>query len=75
MVYLRSIAPPLTRITIAGAIGAAFHIGQGNCDLTDGKAVEFSRTVLEQTDIDGEIIACKVLRVSLYSVGCIVICF
>jgi len=59
MVSLRSIAPSLTRITIAAAIGAAFHIGQGNCDLIDGKAVEFSRAALEQTDIDGEVIACE----------------
>jgi len=59
MVSLRSIAPSLTRITIAGAIGAAFHIGQGNCDLIDEKAVAFSRAALEQTDIDGEVIACE----------------
>ncbi len=59
MVSLRALAPSLTRITIAGAIGAALHIGQGNCDLIDAKAVEFSRAALEQTDIDGEVIACE----------------
>ena len=59
MVSLRALAPSLTRITIAGAIGAALHIGQGNCDLIDGKAVEFSRAVLAQTDIEGEVIACE----------------
>ncbi len=32
LVSLRALAPSLTRITIAGAIGAALHVGQGNCD-------------------------------------------
>lgn len=59
MVSLRSIAPSLTRITIAGAIGAALHIGQGDCDLVDAKAVQFSRAALAQTDIDGEVISCE----------------
>lgn len=59
MVTLRAIAPSLTRITVAGAIGAALHIGQGNCDLVDDQAVEFSRAVLHQTDIDGEVICCE----------------
>ena len=59
MVSLRAIAPSLTRITIAGAIGAGLHIGQGNKDLVDAKAVEFSRAVLAQTDLDGEIISCE----------------
>jgi fructose-1,6-bisphosphatase II len=49
----------LTRITIAGAVGAALHIGQGNPDLVDEKAVEFSRAVLAQTDVDGEVISCE----------------
>jgi fructose-1,6-bisphosphatase II len=49
----------LTRITVAGAVGAAIHIGQGNEDLIDSKAVEFSRAVLAQTDIEGEVIACE----------------
>jgi fructose-1,6-bisphosphatase II len=49
----------LTRITIAGAVGAALHIGQGNPDLVDEKAVEFSRAVLTQTDVDGEVISCE----------------
>lgn len=56
---LRALAPSLTRITVAGAVGASFHIGQGNCDLIDAKAVEFSRAVLAQTDVDGEVICCE----------------
>ena len=59
MVSLRALAPSLTRITVAGAVGAALHIGQGNCDLVDAKAVEFSRAVLAQTDIAGEVICCE----------------
>src|SRR5512136_2814500 len=59
MVSLRALAPSLTRITVAGAIGAALHIGQGNCDLIDKEAVEFSRAALAQTDIEGEVIACE----------------
>jgi fructose-1,6-bisphosphatase II len=49
----------LTRITVAAAVGAASHIGQGNPDLVDEKAVEFSRAVLAQTDVEGEVIACE----------------
>jgi fructose-1,6-bisphosphatase II len=59
MVSLRALAPSLTRITVAGAIGAALHIGQGNCDLIDSKAIEFSRAALAQTDIEGEVINCE----------------
>jgi fructose-1,6-bisphosphatase II len=59
MVSLRALAPSLTRITVAGAVGAALHIGQGNCDLVDAKAVEFSRAVLAQTDIEGAVICCE----------------
>lgn len=59
MVTLRALAPSLTRITVAGAVGAALHIGQGDPDLVDAKAVEFSRAVLAQTDVDGEVIACE----------------
>jgi len=59
MVSLRALAPSLTRITIAGAVGAALHIGQGNPDLVDAKAVEFSRAVLAQTDVEGEVIVCE----------------
>ena len=59
MVTLRALAPSLTRITIAAAVGAALHIGQGNCDLVDDKAVEFSRAVLAQTDLEGEVISCE----------------
>jgi fructose-1,6-bisphosphatase II len=59
LVSLRALAPSLTRITIAAAVGAAQHIGQGDPDLIDAKAVEFSRAVLAQTDIDGEVIACE----------------
>jgi len=49
----------LTRITVAAAVGAALHIGQGNPDLVDAKAVEFSRAVLTQTDVEGEVISCE----------------
>jgi fructose-1,6-bisphosphatase II len=59
MVSLRALAPSLTRITVAAAVGAALHIGQGNPDSVDQKAVEFSRAVLAQTDIDGEVICCE----------------
>jgi fructose-1,6-bisphosphatase II len=59
MVSLRALAPSLTRITVAAALGAALHVGQGNCDLIDAKAVEFSRAVLAQTDVEGHIIACE----------------
>ena len=59
MISLRALAPSLTRITIAAAVGAALHIGQGTPNLIDEKAVEFSRAVLAQTDVDGEVIACE----------------
>ncbi len=59
MVSLRALAPSLTRITVAAAVGAALHIGQGNPDLIDAKAVEFSRAVLAQTDVEGEVISCE----------------
>jgi len=59
VVSLRALAPSLTRITVAAAVGAALHIGQGDHDLVDGKAVEFSRAVLAQTDVEGEVIACE----------------
>jgi fructose-1,6-bisphosphatase II len=56
---LRALAPSLTRITIAGAVGAALHIGQGDKNLVDAKAVEFSRAVLDQTEVEGEVISCE----------------
>jgi fructose-1,6-bisphosphatase II len=59
LVSLRALAPSLTRITTAAAVGAALHIGQGNPNLIDEKAVEFSRAVLTQTDIEGEVISCE----------------
>lgn len=59
MPSLRALAPSLTRITVAGAVGAALHIGQGDCDIVDAKAVEFSRAALAQTDVDGEVISCE----------------
>ena len=59
MVSLRGLAPSLVRITIAAAVGAALHIGQGNPNLIDEKAVEFSRAVLAQTDVEGEVISCE----------------
>lgn len=59
MVSLRALAPSLTRITTAAAVGAAMHIGQGDPNLIDAKAVEFSRAVLAQTDVEGEVISCE----------------
>jgi len=59
LVSLRALAPSLTRITIAGAVGAALHIGQGKPNLIDKRAVEFSRAVLAQTDVDGQVISCE----------------
>jgi len=59
LVSLRALAPSLTRITIAAAVGAALHIGQGNKEIVDQKAVDFSRAAFAQTDVDGEIICCE----------------
>lgn len=59
MVSLRALAPSLTRITVAAAVGAALYIGQGDQNLIDAKAVEFSRAVLAQTDLEAEVIACE----------------
>jgi len=59
LISLRALAPALTRITIAGAVGAALHIGQGDPNLIDAKAIEFSRAVLDQTEVDGEVISCE----------------
>ena len=59
MVSLRMLAPSLTRITTAAAVGAALHIGQGNPDIVDQRAVDFSRAVLAQMEIDGEVICCE----------------
>ena len=59
MASLRALAPSLTRITIAAAVGAALHIGKGNADIVDQTAVDFSRAVLNQTEVDGEVINCE----------------
>lgn len=59
MVSLRALAPSLTRITVAAAVGAALHIGQGNSDLIDAKAVEYSRAVLAQTDLEATVVLCE----------------
>jgi len=59
MVTLRTLAPSLTRITIAASVGAALHIGQGNAEIVDQKAVDFSRAVFSQMEIDGEVISCE----------------
>jgi fructose-1,6-bisphosphatase II len=59
LVSLRALAPSLTRITVAGAIGAALHIGQGDCNLIDYDAVQYSRAVLAQMDVEGEVICCE----------------
>jgi len=59
VISLRAIAPSLTRITTAAAVGAALHIGQGDSNLVDQTAVDFSRAVLSQMEIDGEVISCE----------------
>ena len=59
IISLRALAPSLTRITNAAAIGAALHIGQGDKIIIDQKAVEFSRAMLNQTETDGEVIVCE----------------
>lgn len=59
MASLRALAPSLTRITTAAAVGAALHIGQGDPNLIDEKAVQFSRAVLAQTDVEGTVISCE----------------
>jgi len=59
LVSLRALAPSLTRITIAASVGAALYIGQGNPKIVDQRAVDFSRAVLAQMEIDGEVISCE----------------
>jgi fructose-1,6-bisphosphatase II len=59
MTSLRSLSPSMTRITIAGAVGGALHIGKGDPDKIDQTALEFSRAVLNQTEVDGEVICCE----------------
>jgi fructose-1,6-bisphosphatase II len=59
MVSLRALSPSLTRITIAAAVGAALHIGKGDPNKVDQTALDFSRAVLNQTEIDGEVICCE----------------
>jgi fructose-1,6-bisphosphatase II len=59
MISLRALSPSLTRITIAGAVGAALHIGKGDPDKVDQTALDFSRAVLNQTEVDGEVICCE----------------
>jgi len=59
MVSLRTLAPSLTRITVAAAVGAALHIGQGNAEIVDQQAVDFSRAVLAQMEIEGEVMCCE----------------
>ncbi|MFB3889339.1 MAG: fructose-bisphosphatase class II [Candidatus Bathyarchaeia archaeon] len=59
MVSLRALSPSLTRITVAAAVGAALHIGKGDTDKVDQTALDFSRAVLNQTEVDGEVICCE----------------
>lgn len=59
MTSLRAITPTITRVTIAAAVGAALHMGQGNKTLVDQRAIEFSRAVLNQMEIDGTVISCE----------------
>jgi fructose-1,6-bisphosphatase/sedoheptulose 1,7-bisphosphatase-like protein len=39
-------------------VGAALHIGKGDSNIVDQTALDFSRAVLNQTEIDGEVICC-----------------
>jgi fructose-1,6-bisphosphatase II len=59
MVSLRALSPSMTRITIAAAVGGALHIGKGDPNKVDQTALDFSRAVLNQTEIDGEVICCE----------------
>ncbi len=59
MISFRSIAPSIPRITIAAAVGAALHVGQGDVEAVDQKAVEFSRVMLGHMAVDGEVICCE----------------
>lgn len=59
MTSLRSLAPALIRITTAGAVGAALHIGKGDPNKVDQTALDFSRAALNQTEVDGEVICCE----------------
>lgn len=59
MVSLRTLAPSLARITTAAAVGAALHIGQGNPEIVDQRAVDFSRALLAQMEVEGEVICCE----------------
>ncbi len=59
MTSLRALSPSLTRITTAGAVGAALHIGKGDPDKVDQTSLDFSRAVLNQTEVDGEVICCE----------------
>jgi len=59
MASLRALAPSLTRITTAAAVGAALHIGQGDYEIVDQRAVDFSRAVFAQMEINGEVISCE----------------
>jgi fructose-1,6-bisphosphatase/sedoheptulose 1,7-bisphosphatase-like protein len=49
----------MTRITIAGAVGAALHIGKGDPDKVDQTALDFSRAILNQNEVNGEVICCE----------------
>jgi fructose-1,6-bisphosphatase II len=49
----------MIRITTAGAVGAALHIGKGDPDKVDQTALDFSSAVLNQTEVDGEVICCE----------------
>lgn len=40
-------------------MGAALHIGQGDPKIVDQRAVDFSRALLAQMAIDGEVISCE----------------
>ena len=59
MYSFSSITPSITRITIAAAVGAALHVGQGDLNAVDRKAVEFARVMLNHMQVNGEVICCE----------------
>jgi fructose-1,6-bisphosphatase/sedoheptulose 1,7-bisphosphatase-like protein len=49
VVSLRALAPSLTRVTVAGAIGGVLHVGHGDCDSIDAIVVELVQNMCAPT--------------------------
>ena len=58
MPSLRALAPSLTRITVAGAVGAALHIGQGDCDIV----VKDPKTMRQHLPIEKKLVQAEDLK-------------